>query len=63
MLRVKLEEGEETFVQLPLHLIWVLPGESTAEVKSIQELVTETVCWSVARSMFLSKEDIFLYCK
>lgn len=63
VLRVKLEEGEETFVQLPLHLIWVLPGESAAEAKSIQEPVTETICWLVAQSMFLSKEDIFLYYK
>lgn len=63
MLRVKLEEGEETFVQLPWHLICAVPGESTAEVKSIQEPVTETICWSVAQSMFLSKADIFFYCK
>lgn len=65
MLRVKLEEGEgeETFVRLPPHLICSVPGESTAEVKSTQEPVSETVCWSVAQSMFLSKSDIFFYCK
>ena len=61
MLRVKLEEGEETFVQLPQHLICsVVPGESTAEVKSIQEPVTETICWSVAQSTFLRQIFSFI---
>lgn len=51
VLGVKLEEEEETFVQLPSTL-------SVPEVESILDPVTETTSWSVAQSIFLSKAGI-----
>lgn len=51
VLGVKLEEGEETFVQLPSTL-------SAPEVESIPDPVTETARWSVAQSVFLGKAGI-----
>lgn len=57
MLRVKVEEGQETFVHQPQHLIW-----DSAGVKSTQE-TSQSPRWSVAQSVPLGKADISLYCK
>lgn len=54
--RVKVEEGQETFVQLPQHLIWARGrGESTQET-------SQSPHWS-AQSVPLGKAQISFYCK
>lgn len=54
----ELQEESRPLSSCPCTLsAWCL-GEARRKVMSIQQIVTETICWSAAQSVFRSKADI-----
>lgn len=54
----ELQEESRPLSSCPCTLSAQHLGEAQQKVMSIQETVTETICWSAAQSMFRSKADI-----